>query len=458
MDMPRVLLPVVGLLAALGCRTAARTEMVVDVDSNLAAPAELDQVKLTVRLTDGHVQQLPAFSLRAGGYSLPLRVGLLALETRADDEITVTATALDPAGQELATQMATASFVAGRSLLLRMYLARECLAGGPCQEAGTTCSRGPICIEVRRPPLPSVSPRRSEVEADAASPDSAVELPGPDAGTPDLARVGDSGGPDSPTTALPDAALPSDQAAPDARPVAEAAPADRAPSAERPPADLGGPPPGRKAALVVGDPAVPSPSDTVVRARLEKLGFSVTVVDDDAASPGDAVGRQLLVLAPSISFNATALDRIPAYEAATIPILCLAVHTCESLGMTVRPGTQSGQSMNAEDTITIDVDTHPLAAGFTAGNVPVVAGRSGADWVLYWMNPHSTATRVASIRNHPSQVTIFGFDQGTRLSTDLLAPARRVGFTLVSNTYNGNYELNASGLALLDAAIAWASQ
>jgi hypothetical protein len=453
-------LPLLVLVVAIGCRTAARTEIVVDVDSNLGVPAELDRVAISVRLADQRVQALPEQSLRTRGAGLPLRVGLLAPKGHEGDQITVTARALGAAGQELASQLATVSFVAGRSLWLRLYLARECLGGGPCQAEGTTCTRGGSCVDVLRPSLPPFDPQHPAPLPDAgASGESdgggngAVDAGGSDRLSRDTAAPLD--GP----TLLPDAPVLVDGAPvpPDVRTSVEVALPDRGSPADVA-ADQGGHPPGGNVTIVVGDTGVFLPSDTMLLQRLAKLGFKVNVIDDGDASPADAIGRQLLVLAPSIGSQGDALDRIAKYQDSATPILCLAVHVCTSLKMTMSPGIDYSMSEPRADSISIELGTHPLAAGLSAGNVQIVAAKPGLDWFLFWMNPPSTAIRVATLPDRPTQVTIFAFERAARLSNDMPAPARRVGFTLVSNTYNGNYELNANGVALLDAAITWASQ
>lgn len=298
-----------------------------------------------------------------------------------------------------------------------------------------------------------------------------IEEPGADAGRErdgassspdgDLATDVDSGGDlgdGSPDLA---SAKPADTASPpDATPPADVAilkdtqppPSDTAPPADR--GSSGGP---GRAGLIVGDANVLIPADVLARSRLQARGLTVTVIDELAASPSDAVDRDLIVISSSISTRAAALDRLPPFRGAAVPILCLAVHTCDVLGLTPQMGVQSGE-VSEDDSINVTGVGHPLAAGLPAGLVPVMQPKSGEHWVLYWMNPHTTATRVASMRNAPSKVAIFGFEKGMALSTEQLAPARRVVFTLMPNNYNGNYQLNATGISLLDAAIAWALQ
>jgi hypothetical protein len=251
-----------------------------------------------------------------------------------------------------------------------------------------------------------------------------------------------------------DTAGPQDAAgAPDVAVLADATiPADLAPPADR--ASSGGT---GRAGLIVGDANVLIPADTLARSRLQARGLTVAVIDELAASPSDAVDRDLIVISSSISSRSAAFDRITPFRGAAVPILCLAVHTCDLLGVTPQLGVQSGEVPD-DDSINVTGVGHPLAAGLPAGLVPVMQPKSGEHWVLYWMNPHTTATRVASMRNAPSKVAIFGFEKGVALSTEQLAPARRVVFTLMPNNYNGNYQLNATGIALLDAAIAWAVQ
>jgi hypothetical protein len=313
---------------------------------------------------------------------------------------------------------------------------------------GLALALGAACVDDTLPPrpvtaveLPDAAVDGEPRDASSRPPDAAIDV---DTGaTPDL-RPGADVGPSPPPK---DANGPVDTAPPkDASVLADAAAApDRGPSTGT-----------GRVALVVGNAAVPIPADTLAQARLEARGLTVAVIDETVAAPADAVGRDLIVISSSISTRAMAFERIAQYRGSAAPILCLAVHTCDQLGMTVYLGAQSGQSPDNEDSITITGEGHPLAAGLPNGNVPIMIPRSGAKWILYWMNPHDTAIRVAIMRDNPAQVAIFGFEKGFRLSNQQLAPARRVGFTLMPTSYNGSYELNATGIKLLDAAIDWA--
>jgi hypothetical protein len=333
---------------------------------------------------------------------------------------------------------------------------------------GLAVALGAGCVDVDLPPRPVAveSPdgsgggpeRDASPGTDGDLPkDAAVALPPIDAAgppdvtvaTPDAAVPVDGAVPADLPALKPDAALPPDAAlAKDTqRPLPDASlPIDRAPSTG-----------GGHAGLIVGDANVLIPADTLTRARLQARGLTVTVIDGAAASPSDAVDRDLIVISTSIATRAAAFDRVMAFRGSAVPILCLAVHTCDQLGMTVSLGTQSGE-VEDDDSINVTAPGHPLADGLPAGLVPVMNPKAGEHWVLYWMNPHTTAIRVASMRNAPSKVAIFGFEKGAALSNEQLAPARRVVFTLMPNTTNGNYQLNATGIALLDAAIAWAVQ
>jgi hypothetical protein len=311
---------------------------------------------------------------------------------------------------------------------------------------------GAGCVNVDLPPRPlAVEEPGADAgsEGDGASAAADGDLP-KDAAPPIDLRDGapsDLGPADA--APLPDATLPADAAIPkDLQPAAP----DTAPPADQASSHGTG-----RVGLIVGDANVLIPGDTLARSRLQARGLTVTVIDELAASPSDAIDRDLIVISSSISSRAAALDRIAPFRGSAVPILCLAVHTCDLLALTPSLGVQSGEVPD-DDSINVTGVGHPLAAGLPAGLVPVMQPKAGEHWVLYWMNPHTTATRVASMRNAPSKVAIFGFEKGVALSTEQLAPARRVVFTLMPNSYNGNYQLSATGIALLDAAIGWAVQ
>lgn len=213
------------LLALAGCRAEKRTMLVVEVQSNLAVGTEVSKVVITVE-NGAKVQKLP-FSLE-GEYALPLRVGLLELDDLRGQPVNVTATAFLGANVVVAED-AIVAFLEGRSLLLQLFLARECRSVS-CP-ADQTCTTGGTCRPRLRASgeLESFNPSLPRREIDAAAPgiDTGVERPPP---APDAALDGppvisadaasDRAAPDAPADASspPDAAVPDTALPPDTAP------------------------------------------------------------------------------------------------------------------------------------------------------------------------------------------------------------------------------------------------
>ncbi len=175
---------VVAALAALGCKGDGRTMLVVEVGTNLTVPAELTKIEIVVKKA-GMVRQKIPFSL-LGAYTLPVRAGLIAVDDPRGAELEISA--IGYRGDEIVlAEDAVVAFVEGRSVLLRLYLARECrmVACRPEQ----TCSNGGSCRSRLRAyvDLPPFDPKR---QAENSVPLlSAVDAQAPTPRMPDAAAI-----------------------------------------------------------------------------------------------------------------------------------------------------------------------------------------------------------------------------------------------------------------------------
>ncbi len=179
------------LLAVVGC--AERTQIVVEVDSDLAVPGELDGIEVIVTGSQ---------SMSASGSlldrPLPRTVGLVpAGDSLGPIEIRAVGTLR---GVPVVERVATTSFLQGRTLLLRMFLSRAC--------RGVTCGAGETCDEgrcVSSEVDPEMLPEWTDADAGGQRRDSGPDRTdgGADAGT-------DAGPRDSGTDAGTDAGPDSD--------------------------------------------------------------------------------------------------------------------------------------------------------------------------------------------------------------------------------------------------------
>lgn len=92
-------------------------------------------------------------------------------------------------------------------------------------------------------------------------------------------------------------------------------------------------------------------------------------------------------------------------------------------------------------------DQHPLAAGL---NETVSISTSS---IYVWGKPAASAIPVATLTGDSTKYGIFAYEEGTAM-VNRTAPARRVGFFIENSTA---VNLNASGWALFDAAVTWAT-
>jgi hypothetical protein len=121
-------LVVLALVSALApaCKDKDNTKIVVAVWSDLAVPAELDTIRIEVTGPTGTGSK--TFVLTAGSEAgktrLPATLDLVPLGAK-DATFTVKATGLH-VQTELVAQTARISFVAGQTLLLKLFLARDC--------------------------------------------------------------------------------------------------------------------------------------------------------------------------------------------------------------------------------------------------------------------------------------------------------------------------------------------
>jgi hypothetical protein len=137
----------VALASALAC-APERTMLVVRVQSNLDVPDALDTVRVVVKHAGKEIQNLP-FPLVNGTHKLPLEVGLLS-PSGGGTGVGITVTGVK--GQTaVVSEDAVTSFIKGKSLVLEMYLAAECVAFD-CNDPTKTCTRGQVCIDRTRPP------------------------------------------------------------------------------------------------------------------------------------------------------------------------------------------------------------------------------------------------------------------------------------------------------------------
>ncbi|MDP3278821.1 MAG: FG-GAP-like repeat-containing protein [Deltaproteobacteria bacterium] len=195
------------LLIPFALSTAActrPTELWIEIETNIpvATSAESGDALLSVRVqasVEGGARFWDApYELVRGNLAFP---GFLRVFPPSADEtrpLRVRVIGILASGKEV-RQDALVSFGRGRRLLVRMFLAGECLNGRQlvCEDQGLTCSESGACIPIPRPDLPEFLGETSPRDAVIAQPG---DVAGIDASIPDAAPF------DAPVFDAPDGA------------------------------------------------------------------------------------------------------------------------------------------------------------------------------------------------------------------------------------------------------------
>jgi hypothetical protein len=184
-------------------------------------------------------------------------------------------------------------------------------------------------------------------------------------------------------------------------------------------------------------------TDAQFKAALEAAGLDVEVVREKAATPKHATGKRLVLL--SYGMTSTAFDA-EAYVDVPVAIIVTEHNLLPRLRMSHAHGYTDRMTA-----ITF-VSDHELA-GRLKGDVDVYSTRQE----FFWGTPSPAAIRIAHAVGQPDRVTFFAYDTGATMD-GAVARAKRVQFFHASHSpdpIDPNLYLNATGLRLLDAAIAW---
>lgn len=200
--------------------------------------------------------------------------------------------------------------------------------------------------------------------------------------------------------------------------------------------------------LVVGDPGAVGTSDALMIERLNLLGYNVIVADDTGIKATAAQGKALVMISASVSPGKVG----SVFTAVLVPVINWQSRLFDDLGMTGPVlGLDYGETASTDNrtTILVNAPSHPLAAGLS-GAVTVFDPPSRFMWGM----PNSNAALVATLENDPAKFAVFGYETGTAMVSGS-APARRVGLFLYGSTGS---TLTASGWAIVDAAVRWATE
>jgi len=196
------------------------------------------------------------------------------------------------------------------------------------------------------------------------------------------------------------------------------------------------------ALYVVGNTTLNS-GDAAVKAKLESMGYTVTVVGDAASTTADANGKTIVLISATVASG----NVNTKFTNVAVPVINCEPGAMDDLKLTGTASTEYGSVFN-QTQINILGAGHPLAAGLPNGLTTVF----NSVQTTIWGKPNGNAVSIATIAANATQVCIFGYQTGASMF-GINAPARRVGFMLADAT---PASLNTAGMQLLEAAILWA--
>ena len=207
------------------------------------------------------------------------------------------------------------------------------------------------------------------------------------------------------------------------------------------------------AALVVFNPTRPGPGDEEMQKRLEEELAFETVRDTLADTPATA-GKNLVLISESVR-STVAGQR---FRDVPVPVLVIAAQTFAEMSMTgANPNPDNGDfgvSLNRTSVwitkkrrMTADlIDTVKT----TKNEAPYAFGR-----ITLEQEKKEGVKCLARANQSSTRCMIFRIGKGTLLVNKMRAPARRVGFFAVGETFT---DLTDNGKRLFDAAVLWAAK
>ncbi len=194
-------------------------------------------------------------------------------------------------------------------------------------------------------------------------------------------------------------------------------------------------------------------SDQAHMAWLKSLGADVTAVDQMEPDT-HAKGKDLILISASI--NKYKLGN--KYSDTSIPTVMMEAKAVDQMHMVGRHrntdyGTNDHKASlyPPENYVQIVRPTHPLAAGFPAGNLKLFK----TPGVLAWSVVPLGAEVIAGIPNQPQHGTMFSYEKGAVMANDHIAPARRILFPMDATRFP---DLTDEGRWLYGNALVWALQ
>jgi hypothetical protein len=201
----------------------------------------------------------------------------------------------------------------------------------------------------------------------------------------------------------------------------------------------------RKSALLVAGSSTATSDETVLSNTLKKMGYNVTVLDDNALV-STSTDRQDIVVVTASSDPAVVGTKLRDVIRPVIVLDDGHYTNMKMTGLNTTTTKYSGVVASQTSLLMASLD-HSMTAGLTGTpTVQTTATR------MVWGTPSSSAITIASITNTTAQSTVFAYARGVTM-VGMNAPERRVGFYLdvAANSWT------KQGKRLFEAAVTWAS-
>ncbi|MCP3997623.1 MAG: hypothetical protein GY722_21570 [bacterium] len=192
--------------------------------------------------------------------------------------------------------------------------------------------------------------------------------------------------------------------------------------------------------MVVGDPAAVAAGDAAVRDRLESLGFSVSVVDDNGVSSSAAAGSSFVLISSTVSSWAVG----STFRDVAEPVWVAKPWSLDDMALTGPvPDTDYG-TVRSDSVILVDA-AHPAAAGLS-GTVTITPSPK----TMSFGEPGGDATIVSTAAGRPST---YVYEAGTQLADGSTAAGCRVHSSIFKSAPTS---FTAQGWQLFDALATYA--
>jgi hypothetical protein len=191
-------------------------------------------------------------------------------------------------------------------------------------------------------------------------------------------------------------------------------------------------------------------SDSLVKKRLESLGFEVYTQRAGPPRAEDLRRARLIVISSTASARAMSAH----YRDLSTPIIVWEPYSFDDLGMT---GALAKVDIGSDDTggeALIKDPGHPLAAG-RSGTTTLVENPAGLRPRLRRLSfgsPGPHAQVIAVWPNNPSRAMVFAYERGAPMPGLPAAPGRRVGLFMHNFTAK---VMTETAWAMFDAAVKW---